>query len=294
MELIDFTGDDGVRYDGLWVAPRCELVVVHVHGKCGNFYQNDFIKTMLARYANQGIGFLAFNHRGHDCLAEAYRGGRVEYLGGSIESFADCLIDIDAAVSFATAFADKVVLQGHSNGCEKALYFASRRPRVLEGLLLLSPSDSYEMQRRYRSGESPEDQLVRLRSRGDRSNGATRALLLLLDEYGIRSGDKDYPIPVSFESVIDLLSGPALHVLNVTSDVEGASVCAVPLPSLVCLGSRDPYLTVKPHEMVEAIQVRSGPAVSLNLIEGADHHFHGYETELVDAIIEWCGQLVVG
>ncbi len=282
MELVAFDTPDGLRTDGLFVSPQPDRpIVVHVHGKCGNFYQNDFIKPMLQLFAHAGIGFLTFNHRGHDCIAEAYRDGAVEYVGGSTERFEDCLLDIDGALAFARTYSDGIVLQGHSNGSEKALFYALNRPHALRGLVLISPSDSYEMQRRYRPHEIPSTQAARLAAMAP---AAHPWQLLAPDEYGIRSGDKDYPIPVTAESLQRLIDGPGFSVLRL--DVPWPQQVVV-TPTLICLGEHDPYLTVAPPEMARAVAERVGPNVTLEVVAGTDHHFHEQEGELVERIIDW-------
>jgi pimeloyl-ACP methyl ester carboxylesterase len=280
MQLVAFETSDDLRTDGLFVPPRDDLIVVHVHGKCGNFYQNDFIKPMLRLSEESGVGFLAFNHRGHDCIAEAYRRGGVGYVGGSLERFADCILDIDAAVAFVRGYAGRVVIQGHSNGAEKALYYALNKPDAIDGVILLSPSDSYEMQRRYRPDETPEEQLVRLQA----APAAGTLALLPDDEYGIRSGDKHYEIPVTRDSLVDLIGGPGFSVLRLSVPWvdEPAAV-----PTLICLGEHDPYLTVAPDEMRSAVAERLGDDTTLEVIVGSDHHFHGREEDVVRRTHRW-------
>lgn len=281
MELVAFETEDRLRTDGLFVPPRDDLAVIHVHGKCGNFYQNGFIQPMLSVFEQAGIGFLAFNNRGHDCIAEGYRDGRVEYIGGSVEKFADCLADIDAAVAFVREYADRVIVQGHSNGAEKALQYALARPDLVDGIVLISPSDSYEMQRLYRPQETPENQARRLRV-GENPDGDLQ--LLSSDEYGIFTGDKKYSIPVTRASMLDLLTGPAFSVLRLSCPWTSQPIA---MPTLICLGEHDPYLTVDPHLMKREIQKRLGDDVTLELIMGTDHHFHDREEALVRAIARW-------
>jgi len=294
LQLVAFEGKNGLRYDALLVPPtKHDLMIVHVHGKCGNFYQNDFIKTMLDRYQSEGIGFLAFNHSGHDCVAEAYRHGDLEYVGGALEHFVDLLEDIDSALQFAANFASRCVLQGHSNGCEKVLYFVSHRPGTVRGVLLLSPSDSYEMQRLYLHGETPEDQLSRLSDTTTSLETGPIAMNLLLTEYGIDSGNKKYPIPVIRDALLDVLAGPALDVLRLSREVPAEMVCSEAVPCLVCLGSLDPYITVPPEVLATAIGKRTRGPVTLWLKEGSDHHFHNFEHDLLDAEIMWCHESIL-
>jgi pimeloyl-ACP methyl ester carboxylesterase len=288
LELVAFETADDLRLDGLYIAPRGDLTIVHVHGKCGNFYQNDFLKPMFARFAAGGLGFLTFNHRGHDCVAEAYRRGAVEYIGGSMERFSDCVVDIDAAIAFARDQASRVVIQGHSNGAEKVVYYALAKPDAVEGVVLISASDSYEMQRRYRPQEMPDAQGARLGTRKPMQN---RIDLLDLDEYGIRTGGKDYPIPVTRESLVDVLTGPSLSVLRLSQPWSGPTVNVA---VLLCVGECDPYLTVAPDRLREEIRARLGADITLELVLAADHHFHDHEDELACRIVRWAQRLSPG
>ncbi len=285
IELVAFLTADGLRLDGVFVEPRSDTVIVHVHGKCGNFYQNDFIKSMIQSYGDAGVGFLAFNHRGHDCIAEGYRGDRVEYIGGSVETFEDCILDIDAAVAFAGRYATRVVIQGHSNGSEKALFYGQRRASVPTGLVLISPSDSYAMQCQYRPEESPSSQANRLALIPE----GTELQLLPLEEYGIMTGNKHYPIPITKKALLGLLTGSALRVLNLSEPWAGGAASSA--PTLICLGGRDPYLTVAPDEMARQVAVRLSPRTSLYFDSRADHHFHGLESQLLEAIVRWWSDL---
>lgn len=286
MQLVALETADNLRTDGLYVAPRGDVTIIHIHGKCGNFYQNDFLKHMFAMFEDEGLGFLTFNHRGHDCIAEAYRNGTVEYIGGSTERFADCVLDIDAAIDFARRDAKRVVIQGHSNGSEKALHYSLAKPDEIDGVVLISASDSYEMQRRYRPQEMPENQAKRLAKTSAARQGIT---LLDFDEYGIRTGDKHYPIPVTRDSLLDTLTGPGLNALRLSRPWTEK---AVQVPALLCVGEHDPYLTVTPRRMEQEVRDRLGEDVTLELVLGADHHFHGFEEDLAGRIIRWTSRVM--
>ena len=162
--LVRFDAADGLRIDGLLSrAGQSRTTIVHVHGKCGNFYQNEFISHMLRLYPARDVNFLSFNHRGHDCLAEGYWNGRVGYVGGSIEEFTESNLDIRAAVEYASRFSDRVILQGHSNGCEKVLFYCASS-EVTHEVVLLSPSDSYQLHAWYIAPETGEAQGERIKA----------------------------------------------------------------------------------------------------------------------------------
>lgn len=286
MELVHFETDDGIRLDGLWERPaNGRPTVVHVHGKCGNFYQNDFIRYMFEGFSQRGIGFLSFNHRAHDCVAEGYRNGEVEYLGGSLESFQDCLLDIDAAITFGQQNGSSTIaLQGHSNGAEKALYYWGRGQLDLDALILLSISDSYDMQWRWLATESPEAQLQRLMAAP--AADSSHIMELALNEYGIKTGDKHYSIPVTKSSLVKVLNAETLNIIRIGHGVK-SQYSRGRAPVLVCIAEQDPYLTTEPLQMVREVALRTDCHPELVFAPGTDHHFHGREKFLVDRISDW-------
>ena len=89
---------------------------------------------------------LVFNNRGHDKVSRvAYTNekkvGKTELGGGASEIFTDCIDDIQGAINFARRYgAREIYLVGHSTGCQKSVYWASRkRGRGVKGIILLAP-----------------------------------------------------------------------------------------------------------------------------------------------------------
>lgn len=278
LQLARFDADDGLRIDGLLARTQSDITVIHVHGKCGNFYQNEFISYMAELYPSSGINFLSFNHRGHDCLAEGYVHEKVQYLGGSVETFEDTALDIKAALNYVAPFSRRVILQGHSNGCEKVLYYATHIDPNFE-IILLSPSDSYQMQVKYIAPETPEEQLLRLK---DKYRTQTDDWLPST-EYGIKVKGKEYRIPVTAASLISLLEGSALKLLRY--DTEWGQV---PLSTrlFAYVGGQDPYLTLPLNELEQQLKKRVAD-VNIGFIPNGNHHFNGFENEVVSMITTW-------
>jgi hypothetical protein len=277
-KLARFDAEDGLQIDGLLAMAGTRTTIVHVHGKCGNFYQNEFISYMAEIYPDAGINFLSFNHRGHDCLAEGYRHGKVIYLGGSIEVFTETVFDIRAAIRFVSGFSDRIILQSHSNGCEKVLYFAISTNANHE-LILLSPSDSYQMQAQYIAPETVEAQITRLLANYNLEGWEW----LGPDEYGIRVPGKEYFIPVTAKSLITLLEGPAFEILRYDRKWQRE-----PLPTrlFTYIGGSDPYITLPLEELKAQLNSRVAD-VQIGYFPEGDHHFHGMEYEVINLIINW-------
>lgn len=283
ISLVKFSTEDGMELDGIFSHEETDrAVVVHIHGKCGNFYQNQFVQVMLRTYRESGIGFLSFNNRGHDCVAEAYVEGKLEYAGGSVEIFEECLLDVEAAMSFVANFGQNIFLQGHSNGCEKALYYATNASRdFLRGIALLSPADSRWLHEMYISPKTLSDQIHELEKTKEGFG------FVDLDSYGIDSHGKSYFIPVFRKSLIAMLKGDALTVINY--HLPGA-VPPIAIPGFVYLGQKDPFHTRSVQEIEQYWRDRF--IESRILILNSDHHFHGQELAVAKSITDWISQII--
>jgi len=282
-QLVHFLASDGLRLDGLLAVPLRPLaVVVHIHGKCGNFYQNDFIRAMLEIFPAHRLGFLAFNNRGHDCLAEGYLPSGLSYVGGASEIFEESPFDIDGAMRFAAVVAPRVILQGHSNGCEKILYSLGRLESAPIGVVLLSPSDSGALQSQYCGGQSATDVAVRVEAlyRQDLDQFVDPAF------YGIAVDGIRYHIPITARSLLQLIRGAGLTTIQYANATVAPHIPMIGSDCLVCIGDRDPYQTVSADQAFGVIS-RGFRAAALIKVTDSDHHFHGHEHELCSRVANW-------
>ena len=148
-ELVRVTTSDNLELQGILYKPQnsTDKVIVHIHGWTGNFYENVFIEYIAKACVSNGYAFLSFNTRGAGFVQEFLRkkGSKVEYvkIGGSLEKFEDCLFDIKAAISFLkTEGFREFILEGHSTGCQKALFYKHKtKDSRIKGLILLEPAD---------------------------------------------------------------------------------------------------------------------------------------------------------
>jgi pimeloyl-ACP methyl ester carboxylesterase len=154
-EILSFQGAAGVWLDGLFYeADRPLGAIIHVHGSCGNFYTNRWLRQMAAEYVRRGYCMLAFNLTAHDGVAQAYRersDGDLElaYVGFSLSEFSTAFGDIDGAVAAMRELVDgPIALQGHSMGCDRVVGYERVTGKEFP-TILLSPADSVELRRRY-------------------------------------------------------------------------------------------------------------------------------------------------
>lgn len=269
-----------------------DKVVIHIHGNFGNFYQNKFLWVMSHEYVNHGIDFLSINLSSHDGLAEGYYGRDLKYVGGAVANYNDSQNDIEAAITFVSELGyKKIILQGHSLGCDKIIQYDLEHNSQYP-LILLSPVDSYKVQSQWIAPERVEDQIERLK-RGvkQKTKGWGKADFdwLSSKEYGAEGDTSEwtYEIPISREALLSILTGSAFKNLNVLSDEP----FIINAPVFAFVGTRD---GLQMHENIEWVSFLSKAFPGLTVVNhiDADHDICGVENELCELIVKWIKTLL--
>ena len=102
QELVRINSIDEIEQPGILYTPNEDTykIVIHVHGLNGNFYENRFLDVLAKSYTDKGYAFLTFNNRGRDFITELLKGNDFTIIGGSLERFKDCILDIDGVVNW--------------------------------------------------------------------------------------------------------------------------------------------------------------------------------------------------
>ena len=280
-ELLSVVNSAGFVLDGiLFSPPDPRLAIVHVHGSLGNFYQQPFIRVFANRLAQHGVAVLSFNLTGHDGVSEGYTLDReMRYIGGSLSKFETCLDDLDVLLRFAGSICSQVVLQGHSLGCDRVLFYAQRRSAHVP-LILLSPCDSYHLQEIWLDGEMISEQVARLMSGSD-DDGQLN--LVPASEYGVNGPDGwTYSIPISRDALLSIITGPPFQILHLDNSAQPVSNA----PAFVYMGTGDTIRGAPLNEMTAHVQ-RLVPSAQVFTVKQGDHSLDGCEEVVADAISEW-------
>ena len=281
---------DGLELQGMLVTPGDgpgDTTVIHTHGLDGNFYENRFIDYVADACAEAGFNFITANNRGHDYISdfifEDTESGEVSYrqIGGIFEVFEESVLDIAAWVDFARSRGStRFIIQGHSHGALKSLYYLSRTEEPgVAGLVLLSPSDDFGKQRA---------------ALGDGFSGA-----LALAEELIKKGKgldlmppDIFHYPISARSYFDIYrhdSPLTLFNLSRTDRVEFPELAAVEVPVLMIVGSVDEEFLGEPDEFLGAARGLLSNAAGFRgiVLKGAPHNYLGSDAEVGAAIGAW-------
>ena len=283
--LVKIEAADGHQLDGiLYEADESIATVVHVHGSLGNFYQQPFIPVFAQVLTREGINLLSCNMRSHDGIAEGYDGeGEMKYVGGSLARFETCVEDIKGAVGWSRRLGRKVYLQGHSLGCDRVLHYLENTGEGLSPILL-SPCDSYQLQRDWLGAEEFSQQQAALRERKEAqaTDEGNAWNLVPRDAYGLKGADGwTYDIPVTEDVLESILLGPVGRLLAI--EKGGTEVSRA--EALAYLGRRDPIRGASMEAMKAHLEVLL-PKVTL--IEGqGGHNMEECEEETAKRVAEW-------
>lgn len=280
-ELITLKSANGLDLDGIvYREEQNRITVIHIPGSFGNFYQNRFIRMMAKAYLPAGINLVSINMSSHDGLAEGNRWDKdFEYVGGAVTDFNECVRDIQGVVSYVSGFGDRVILQGHSLGCDRVLQFLISTKRQYDAVLL-SPCDSYQLQANWIAPETVEQQIQRLKAEAPSDPVFD---WLPSREYGVKGGgDWTYPIPVTRETLLSIMEGAPYHLIRIKSPAQ----FYLEHRALIYIGGMDRLQAWSGCDMFRYLRKRIRSVTEVYVPQG-DHSLAGCEALVIQRIIEW-------
>lgn len=141
--IYDYT-EDGLRLQGTHFEPQeKDICVILTHGMCGTIIDNYFATIWGKCLANNNIGFLYGHNRGYSIENDiVMKDGTLKRYGCMYEIFEECIFDIDLWIKKAKELGYKrIILAGHSYGCNKIIYYYYKKKPDILGMVLASAPD---------------------------------------------------------------------------------------------------------------------------------------------------------
>jgi len=288
--LAEIVTKDKLVHQGMFFRPKkpTKKAILYVHGLTDNFYGDlSTLEALSERSEKEGWGLASFNTRGHDIVASVKKldpqnpkGQTSVSLGSSYENFADCVYDIDAAITFLKKQGFlQVILAGISTGANKVCYFAGTQkdPRIA-GVIMLSPISDVPIEsksKHYKENVKQMKTLVKQRKGESLIRGISylpltpNRYLSLFDPGGI-------------EDVFDYYSKqPKLTVFS-----------SIKQPLCVVLAGADEYTDRPVSEILNVLEEHHRSTNFQGfIIPNAFHSFNGQEQEVVSAILHWVREI---
>ena len=213
-----------------------------------------------------GLGILSFNNRGAE-------------RGTEDEKFRTCLGDLDAAMDFARRHGHrKVVLVGHSTGCQKIVYGqAVRRYPAVAGLALLAPADDYAVLKR---DLGPRWEAKVAWARKQVAAGKGHVLVSGLYERFTAGRFLSLSDSRAVEANVFRYGGALTQFRRVKC------------PVLAVFGEEEEFAAIPPAEMLGILRRRTRSTdYDEMLIPGTGHSFKECEMELALAVCRWAEEI---
>lgn len=276
QELVRINSIDEIEQPGILYTPNenTNKIVIHVHGLNGNFYENRFLDILAKSYTDKNYAFLTFNNRGRDFITELLKGNDFTVIGGSLERFKDCILDIEGIVNWVKAKGyNEIILEGHSYGCNKVLYYYKhKKDDKIKKIVLLAPCDIPSEGKKFFSDEeykTAKDESTRLVKEGKDSE---------LIDFSIMANGKI----AAGTYYNDFLPGGENDFIRYSDGKNGKSevLKSIDIPTLIVFGDIDECVLTQPIEIVKEYLNNNIDNCNIQIIDGADHSYMNRYEEL--------------
>ncbi len=269
--------EDNLRLQGTYFdSGKLDYCVLFIHGQAQSIVDNYFAYILGKNLSNNGISFLYSHNRGYsyiNCISK--KDGNLEINGATFEIFEESLKDIEVWITKIRKLGyKKVILMGHSLGCNKALYYLSKNKNCAQGLVLASAPDMVGITKKE---ESKFDNLLN-EAKNNVKNGNPRQLLKNL------IGGTDYISSATFIS--ESLENSNIDNFPIERNPEiFEQLSTINIPILSFAGSNEYPTYLKQHVLKEkAINCNN---FEYQIIDNTSHFYNNKEEEISKILLKW-------
>lgn len=289
-DTIEIVTPKKVLLNGLWFGPaRAKRAIIWVHGLGSSLFSKlDIVKKL----ADKNTAVVTFNNRGHDKVSRIAHAGETRLratrgqektgktvLGGAAhEVFKECADDIQGAINFVKrAGAKDIWLVGHSTGCQKSIYWASKKGRGVKGIVLLAPISDY----------SAETHLKGKRKIA-RAALAARALVARKKPHSLLP-EALWPEPIDAQRFLSLYTPDSREEMFTYAQPKKIPrlLQSVKLPILATFAGKDEFADRPAKEIAEWFERNTGANLKTLIVQNSTHSFRGKETKIASAVKRW-------
>ncbi|MDD2680964.1 MAG: alpha/beta fold hydrolase [Patescibacteria group bacterium] len=280
FSFVSFLTPKRVSLKGLWLgSQKPENLYIFLHGLGGSIFSRSELMSSLAT-AKDAV--LTFNNRGSGTINYFKKDNRQkDYLlaGVAHEVFTDCLDDIEGAINYAKSFKPKrVILVGHSTGCQKIIYYLSKKNQpLIKGSILLAPISDYA-----------DINMINLR-KYQRALKNARALIGAGKPHSLLS-ESSWPRLIDAQRFISLYTPDSVEeVFNYSSGNKSKTLARVKVPVLALYAESDQYADRPAQDIVDWLLRHHSDKrkIVAYIISETDHSFSEKEKMMKKIIKNW-------
>lgn len=268
---------DGLRLPMLhFESNKKDICVICIHGMCGTIIDNYFATVWGKLLAKNDIGFIYEHNRGHSIENDiVMKDGSFKRCGCMYEMFEDCIYDINLAIQTAKEKGYKrIILLGHSLGCNKVIYYYYKKQPNILGIILASAPD---MIGSHLLIEPDYEELLKEAKENIDKNQPTKLLHKMIEDYMYMSSQTYYNW---FHNNSNLNNLPIISNLKNWEQLE-----TIDVPILTFSGSKDEdyYL----HLDLLKEKATNCKNFEYQIIENTGHTYQEKELETGTLILNW-------
>lgn len=288
MSNVDFISDaytvDGLKLPMVhFESKKKDVCVICIHGMCGTIIDNYFATVWGKILSENNIGFIYEHNRGHSIENDiVMKDGSCTRCGCMYEIFEDSIYDIDLAIQTAKDKGYKrIILLGHSYGCNKVIYYYYKKhPNVL-GIILASAPD---MIGSHLSAQSDDYEELLKEAKENIDNGEpTKLLHKMMEDYMYMSSQTYYNW---FNKDSNLDNLPV-----VSNPEHWNQFASIDVPILTFSGSKEEAYYLHLDLLKEkALNCNN---FEYKIIKDTGHTYKNKETEIGNLIYNWIKKLKI-
>ena len=253
-----------------------DICIICIHGMCGTIIDNYFATVWGKLLAKNDIGFIYEHNRGHSIENDiVMKDGSFKRCGCMYEIFEDCIYDIDLAIQTAKKKGYKrIILLGHSLGCNKVIYYYYKKHPNILGIILASAPD---MIGSHLLIEPDYEELLKEAKENIEKNQPTKLLHKMIEDYMYMSSQTYYNW---FHKNSNLNNLPIISNPKNWEQLE-----TIDVPILTFSGSKDEdyYL----HLDLLKEKATNCKNFEYQIIENTGHTYQEKELETGNLILNW-------
>lgn len=294
IEILHGWTKDGLELFGIyWNAKKKDICTILIHGMSGNIIENYFAEMLGEELSKNNIGFIYGHNRGYSHINDikTRRIGKdgsniTKRYGAAYEKFDEGIYDVQLWIDKAKLLCyKKIILMGHSLGCNKTIHFLSKRKdKAITGLILASPPDMVGLAKLKKYQPNYSEMVAEARKNVESNEPRKLLQSMLWNWYYISS-----------ETFLNLFVDhcPADNLPILRNPDKFGELAKIEVPILALFGEKDDSLIHSPKQDLYIIQKKavSCPKFNKKIIKGASHVYGNKERELAKTVTDWIKSL---
>ena len=263
---------------GCWYGEQYrDICVIITNGTGGNIFENKFLRVVGDELEKSGISYICAHNSGAFQIIDlpSERGSR---SGLTYEMFENCLEDLQAYVDFAKKQGyKKIVLGGHSYGCNKVIYYLYKTNcQYVDKYILISPVDTEE---RAESEKVSTKQIQKIANTFEKQCKSDKIIPILYDNYNFYTA----------RSFVDAIENVNHYNLPIYHSKKGFyQLQNIKINGFFVMGEKDGFAKGNTQKHLETIYDYSqNKNNAIKVVANCGHTFKNKEKELSKFIVDF-------